>query len=121
MCTDLVDGHLCHAPSYRLCNKQTGDTFLLGYLFFPSYEKDTPFTQGFSMLMPALVGPHSPLLGVTIVLNVAGICWFLNSGSINAFLKHGITSMVPDKIEYSALKSVQKCLFQVWTSQDSRL
>lgn len=73
------------------------------------------------MLMPAHVGPHSPLLGVTILLNVASICWFLNSGPFDAFLKPRITSMVPNKIEYPALQSVQKCLFQVWTSQDSTL
>lgn len=73
------------------------------------------------MLMPAPVGPHSPFLSVTIPLNVAGICWFLNSGPFVAFLKPGITSMVPDEIEYPALESVQKCFFQVWTSQDSTL
>lgn len=105
VCTDLVNGHLCHALNYRLCNKQTGNTFLLEYLSSHAMRKTQPSTQGFSMLMPVLVRPHSPLLGVTIVLNVAGICWLLNSGPINVLLKPGITSMVTYEIKYSALKS----------------
>lgn len=58
------------------------------------------------MLMPALVGPHSLLLGVTILL----ICWFLNNGPTNAFLKSGITSMIPYKTEVPALISSPEML-----------
>lgn len=115
MCTDLVNGHFCHAPNYRLRNKQTSNTFLLEYLFSSAVRKTHPSTKGFSMLMPALVGPHSPLLGVTILLNVAAICWFLNRGPINTFLKPGITNMVPGKIEYPALKPSPEMLI---SSQD---